>query len=60
MKFLLLPSHLPGAHMERVAGKIVTVRPAFSAELRVGAKPGRVIDELGLQNKSLDPVRMIR
>jgi len=46
--------------MERVAGKIVTVRPAFSAELWVGAKPGPVIHELGLQNKSLGPVRMIR
>jgi hypothetical protein len=36
------------AHMERVAGKTVTVRPGVSAELRVGAKPGPVLDELGL------------
>ena len=46
--------------MERVAGKIVTVRPAFSAELWVGAKPGPVIDELGIAEQEPGPVRMIR
>jgi hypothetical protein len=55
----ILVTQRPSAHMERAAGKIVTVRPAFSAEFLVDAKT-RLSSKLGSQNTSLGSVRMTR